>query len=122
MSNSRFKLSEKGFTLVEMMAVIAVVSMLLMIAVPAYKDVSASSRAKADAANVRTIESSIQTYLAENSGEYNNLTLNADGTIGGTGVTAGNLVPKYLASMPRNPYDDAKSYIKAANGKVVPEL
>lgn len=104
------------------MAVIAVITILIVIAVPVYRDVSASSREKANAANIRIIESSIQTYLANNSGEYNNLTMEADGDVAGTGVTPGNLVPKYLAGMPRYPLDDTKTYTKAPNGKVIPQL
>jgi len=121
MPDSRVKVMEQGFTLVELMAVIAVITILIVIAVPVYRDVSASSREKADAANIRIIESSIQTYLANNSGEYNNLTMDADGDVAGTGVTPGNLVPKYLVSMPRYPYDDTKSYTKAPNEKVIPQ-
>ncbi len=121
MFDSRFKMKEKGYTLVELMTVIVIIGILVVIAVPVYSDVSANSREKADLANIRAIEDSIETYLAENSGKYSNLTLAADGAIGGTGVTVGNLVPDYLTEMPKYPFDDTRSYTKAASANVVPQ-
>ena len=47
--------NKKGFTLIEMLVVIAIISVLVSIIVPTIKDSTARARATADAANLRTV-------------------------------------------------------------------
>ena len=126
MSHPCFKTTEKGFTLVEVMAAVLIIGILVGIAVPVYRNISASSYEEADAANINSIERAIQAYMADvvTSGTYAELTMSNTGVIGGVTVKPGappNLVPEYLKEMPKQPGDNTKSYVKAANGQVVKE-
>lgn len=113
--------NQKGFTLVELMVVVVIIGILAAIAVPVYNNVASNAKDKADLANIRTIEGALQAYLASNPGDYSALTLaaDADGTIAGTGVTGGKLVPDYLKEMPKSPHDNSTYYSKAAAANVV---
>ena len=126
MSYPWLKTTEKGFTLVEIMVVVLIIGILVGIAVPVYRNISASSYEEVDAANIRNIESAITAYMADvvTSGTYAQLRMSNTGVIEGVTVKTGapaNLVPGYLKEMPKQPGDSTKSYVKAANGQVVKE-
>jgi len=59
-----------GFTLVEMLVVIAIIAVLAAIAFPGYKSMLESSRATQCTANLREIFTGIQGYVQENNGQY----------------------------------------------------
>ena len=126
MSAPWFKTREKGFTLEEIMVVVLIIGILVGIAVPVYRNISASSYEEVDASNINSIERAIQAYMADvvTSGTYAELTMSNTGVIGGVTVKPGappNLVPEYLKEMPKQPGDSTKSYVKAANRQVVKE-
>ena len=56
--------NKKGFTLVELMVVVAIIGVLTAIAVPMYNSVTDNANKKAVEANLRTIDSAIMQYLA----------------------------------------------------------
>ena len=58
--------NNKGFTLVELMVVVAILGVLVAIAIPVYSNVTASAKTAADKANVRTINGAIEVYRAAN--------------------------------------------------------
>ena len=126
MSYPWLKTTEKGFTLVEIMVVVLIIGILVGIAVPVYRNISASSYEEVDAANIRNIESAITAYMADvvTSGTYAQLRMSNTGVIEGVTVKTGapaNLVPGYLKEMPKQPGNNTRSYVKAANGQVVKE-
>ena len=87
--------SRKGFTLIELMIVVAIIGILSAIAIPKFADLIRKSNEGATRGNLSTIRSAISIYYSENEGVYpgnpNSLITPA------VGSTAG----KYLAVVPR---------------------
>ncbi|MEW5922007.1 MAG: prepilin-type N-terminal cleavage/methylation domain-containing protein [Bacillota bacterium] len=59
-------LNSAGFTLTELMIVVAIVAILVAVAVPAYETVKEDAAAQAHAANMRTITSAVHMYITDN--------------------------------------------------------
>lgn len=59
----------RGFTLVEMLIVIAIIGILAAIAVPSFSRVTARAKEKACAANVATLQRLVDLYLVDNPGK-----------------------------------------------------
>jgi len=60
--------NKKGFTLVELVVVIAVLAILSAIAVPRFSSMQLNAQQKADEASARTIASAVTMALAKNNG------------------------------------------------------
>ena len=97
MTKIRKRLNQKGFTLVELMVVIAILGILAAIAIPKFSDSTSAANTAKIAADLRTIDSALVMYQA-NGGVV------ADGTKGTTATTVLALVSKgYLVSEPTTP-------------------
>ena len=111
----KFFKNKKGFTLVELVVVIAILGILAGIAIPRFMDATASARGAKVVADMRTVESSLSMYYAKNGTYY---------STGTTGVTIPNLVTAgYLASEPVPPsgtmiVDKSSTYTSAASKSV----
>jgi len=63
------KLNNKGFTLIEMLVVIAIIAVLVAIIIPVVANSTTKAAAATDAANMRSLKAEIVTaYLQENAG------------------------------------------------------
>jgi len=121
-----FKKNNKGFTLVELMVVVAIIGILVAIAVPVYNNSQEKARENAEAANIRIIKGAIAAYITDNvaEGTYADAIMDKTGKITGVTPVEGapdSLVPKYIVEMPKSPYNKEKSYTKAKDGDVVRE-
>lgn len=104
MTKIRQRLNQKGFTLVELMVVIAILGILAAIAIPKFSDSTSAANTAKIAADLRTIDSAIVMYQA------NGGTLAADTTVA--------TLKDYLVSTPVKP--TGKCYIEGTN-KAVPD-
>lgn len=79
--------NRKGFTLMEMLIVVAIIAILVAIAIPTFNNAMAKSRAATDLANIRSgYAAAIVRAMTENITTDTTYTLNADGSVdaGGT--------------------------------------
>ena len=91
----KFFKDKKGFTLVELVVVIAILGILGGIAIPRFMDATASARGAKIIADMRTIDSAIMMYSAKTG------TAAADVALSNT--EGAPLVPDYLAAWPVPP-------------------
>ena len=64
------KIDKKGFTLIEMMAVIAIIAVLVSVVMPTFGESKNKANAATNAANLRTIESQLAQMLVTNPGAF----------------------------------------------------
>ena len=87
-------MKSKGFTLIELMIVIAIIGILSAIAVPKFADLIRKSNEGATRGNLATMKSAISIYYSENEGKFPNTI--ASLTTPAIGATTG----KYLKEVP----------------------
>lgn len=83
--------NKKGFTLVELMVVVAILGILVAVAVPVYGNVTENAKLKTCESNKQTIKSAVTTALA-NGETAASLQCTVGGTTDGTSAT----LKKYL--------------------------
>lgn len=64
------KMSKKGFTLIELMIVVAIIGILAAIAIPKFADLISKSKEGATKGGLSTVRSALQVYYGDNEGWY----------------------------------------------------
>jgi general secretion pathway protein G len=85
---------EKGFTMIELMIVVIIIGVLAAIAIPVYSNAAQESKISRAKGDLRTLESAIVIYHAENN-KYPD-----------EGNLESALVPDYIKAMPKDPWDN----------------
>jgi len=86
--------TEKGFTLIELMIVVAIIGILAAIAIPRFADLIRKSKEGATKGNLGAIRSALSIYYGENEGRY-------PGAVNdGASTSISRLTPTYLDAMP----------------------
>lgn len=107
----------EGFTLIELMVVIAIISILAAVAVVAVKDAIAKARVGQTRGNLGTLRATIMVYRTDHLGDpydrpmFPPAILASTSSVGGYGTgLSGALVPKYINHIPQAFSDSAHAY------------
>lgn len=104
------KKKKKGFTLLELLVVLAILAILIAIAIPVYKNQKEKAAITAHNANVRVLETAVESYRQDH-GKYPE--------------TVDALKGNYIKSVPNLPAgavkdSDAKEYDIDKDGNIIP--
>ena len=101
----------RGFTLIELMVVIAIIGLLSTIVVTSLSTVRAKARDAKRVADIKTIELTLEVYY-----DTNRIYPPIVGGSGNASTNLAGLVPTYIQSIPKDPLGSDYAYLQCASG------
>lgn len=106
------KKKKGGFTLIELIIVIAIIAILAAVAIPKFGDVRTNANKKADLANAKTIANAASVLFEE--GKINAASIDKN-----VEVKSGSEVADYLQNIPKSKITEGSFYVKVAKDGTV---
>lgn len=91
---------KKGFTLVELLVVVAIIAILMLIALPKFMDATGGAKVRVFEANARTLISEANTALASAAGDASKVTVDSLPSLKSTAAAGGTTVTSKLDGKP----------------------
>jgi prepilin-type N-terminal cleavage/methylation domain-containing protein len=109
---------EKGFTLVELMIVVAIIGVLAAVAIPKFAQMLEKSREGATKGNLGAIKSAVSNYYADQQGNYPKTldTLTWSSVINSVATSYPAFLPQYLDQIPPVKVTFQSTYATSGNG------
>ncbi len=104
----RKKLNKKGFTLIELIIVIAILGILAVILIPRFTGMRENANVRAVEANLRNLQSAVEVYVAENNKDVETINSEGEGNVKGE-------LEAILGSWPQGPGE--KTTYSVSEGK-----
>jgi type II secretion system protein G len=110
------RLAASGFTLTELLIVVAIIAVLAAIATPNFLEAQMRSKVSRAQADMRTLQTALEAYAVD----WNSYPLNAGG-IGLSGALLNLTKPRaYIGELPRDIFQQSATYFYLAGGHVAP--
>ncbi|HWT70961.1 MAG TPA: pilin, partial [Oxalicibacterium sp.] len=117
-SMKMMKKAQQGFTLIELMIVVAIIGILAAVAIPQYQNYIVRAKLSKIAPVVDPVKLAVAEYAQNNNGDFSNLAGATSGTAGGSWTTLGFTQPDGTASAPTTTGEVSTIALGSNNGEI----